>query len=79
MSKVIVYGKSGCPNCYLLTRWLDENRISFEYEDVSRYPESINKLRLQTGNSSLPQWKHEGHWYFGFDLHTLQKLFNKYE
>lgn len=78
MSKVIVYGRKGCPSCYMLTRWLDENRISFEYEDLSLYPENIDKLRVQTGNSQLPQYKYEGHWYHGFDLHQLQKTFNKY-
>lgn len=74
---VEVYGKSTCARCLMLTRWLDERRIRFEYKDVGKYPELIEELRLKSGNSSLPQYCYEGHWYYGFDIQRLRQIFKK--
>ena len=77
MARVDVYGKQSCTQCVMLTRWLDSRNISFDYHDVGKYPEEIEKLRRETANTSLPQYCYEGEWHYGFDLAKLQRLFNR--
>ena len=77
MSRVIIYGKKACPQCNMLTRWIDERNISFEYIDVSQYPELAEKLFLESGNASLPQYYYEGSWHYGFNIQKLQRQFNR--
>ena len=75
--KVKVYGKLNCPECKMLLRWLDENNVSIDYYDVGRYPDVAERLYLESGNASLPQYCYEGQWHYGFDLSKLRRLFKK--
>ena len=76
MAKVFIYGKNTCPQCIMLVRWMDERNINFEYYDVGRYPELVEKLYLESGNASLPQYYFEGSWHYGFNISKLIRQFN---
>lgn len=75
MGKVQVYGKNTCPECVMLVKWLDQRRISLEYNDVTKYPEIAEELYLKSGNATLPQYYYEGNWYKGFNIQKLQQIF----
>ena len=77
MGLVEVYGKNNCPSCIMLVRWLDENNVRFEYNNVGEYPDLAVELMLRTGNPTLPQFRYEGSWYAGFDIERLRKIFKR--
>ncbi len=50
VSRVIVYGRSGCEACMAAIRDLIERQVSFTYHDVSRDEEALAHLRTICGD-----------------------------
>lgn len=52
-SRVIVYGKSGCPACVSAIQDLIDRRVSFTYYDVERDPNALQHLESICGGEAM--------------------------
>lgn len=56
--KIVVYTKSGCPNCVTAKRLLDSNGIGYTEWDVEKDPDVL--ARLSPDQRQMPQIWIEG-------------------
>jgi thioredoxin reductase (NADPH) len=76
MSEVILYGAEWCPYCQSLKRFLVDNKINFNYQDVDSSKEVKNKmLELTDNNFLIPTLFVKGKAYQNPSRIELAKLF----
>jgi len=76
MAKVKLYSTSSCPYCVALKGFLEENKIEFEYIDVSQNEESMKMIVEKTGQIGVPVIDIDGELIIGFDRQKIAKLLN---
>lgn len=53
---IVIYTKSGCPNCVTAKRLLDDKGIGYSEIDVEKHPDTLNVLAAQyPGARQMPQ------------------------
>jgi len=76
MAKVKLYSTSSCPYCVALKGFLEENKIEFEYIDVSQNEESMKMIVEKTGQMGVPVIDIDGELIIGFDRKKIVELLN---
>ena len=76
MAKVKLYSTPSCPYCVALKGFLEENKIEFEYIDVSQNEESMKMIVEKTGQIGVPVIDIDGELIIGFDRQKIAKLLN---
>ena len=76
MAKVKLYSTSSCPYCVALKGFLEENKIEFEYIDVSQNEESMKMIVEKTGQIGVPVIDIDGELIIGFDRKKIVELLN---
>ena len=76
MAKVKLYSTSSCPYCVALKGFLEENKIEFEYIDVSQNEESMKMIVEKTGQMGVPVIDIDGELVVGFDRKKIVELLN---
>ncbi len=55
MADVIVYGAPWCPDCRRAKKFLGEHRVSYEWADIDRKPDAVQRVeKLQGGGRTIP-------------------------
>ncbi|MEZ0390683.1 MAG: glutaredoxin domain-containing protein, partial [Pseudobdellovibrionaceae bacterium] len=54
MAKVILYSKNPCPYCVHAKRLLDEKGVKYDFIDLTDQPETLQKIKNETGWRTVP-------------------------
>ncbi len=71
--KVKVYGTPTCPYCHMVTEFLKENKVSFEYIDVSKDQEKAMEMVQLSGQMGVPVIQIDKEVIIGFDKESIKK------
>lgn len=79
MKKVTVYSTTTCPYCVMLTRWLDDNKVTYTEYKVDRNPFAAQMMVNLSGQMGVPFTTVEGgdeqmQKVLGFDLPRLKEV-----
>jgi len=78
MSKnVTVYTTPTCPYCVMVKKFLTEKQIPFQEVDLTRSPESVDKVMRATGQLGVPQTEINGQWVIGYDPSRILSIVNQ--
>jgi glutaredoxin-like YruB-family protein len=72
MGKVIVYSTQTCPYCVLLKNWLDEKKVSYEYNDVGVDQAKAKEMIDKTGQMGVPVIDIDGDVVIGFNQAKIE-------
>lgn len=55
MKQIIFYGADWCPDCRRSKKFLDENKINYQYINIEKEPEATNiVIKINKGYRSIP-------------------------
>ncbi len=81
--KVTVYSTQTCPFCTMLTRWMDEQHITYEEYKIDQNPEKAREMIARSGQMGVPFTYIENNTYrngvLGFDPSAIQHSLAKAE
>jgi glutaredoxin 3 len=60
-----MYSTAHCPACVVAAKWLESRGIAFSKVDVTNDLAMIQQLVVTTGQRTVPQFFHDGHWLSG--------------
>ena len=72
--KIKVWGTKTCPYCNIEKDFLKQNKIEFEYIDVSDDQKSANEMVKKSGQMGVPVTEIDGEIVVGFDKEKLKKI-----
>jgi len=73
---VKVYSTPTCPYCVALKNFLEENKIEFQYIDVSQNDAEREKMIEKTGQMGVPVIEIDNEVIVGFDRERISQLLN---
>ncbi|MFH0987526.1 MAG: glutaredoxin domain-containing protein [Patescibacteria group bacterium] len=73
---VKVYSTPTCPYCVALKNFLQENKIEFQYIDVSQNDAEREKMIEKTGQMGVPVIEIDNEVIVGFDRERISQLLN---
>ncbi len=81
MKKITVYSTTTCPYCRMLTRWLDDKKISYSEYKVDQNPFAAQAMVSLSGQRGVPftTVEQDGkiiNKILGFDVNQLQLAVN---
>ena len=68
-----VYGKPGCMQCKMTKKFLETEKVDFEYIDATKNKEALAYVK-SLGYKSLPVTEYNEIHFFGFDIDKLTAI-----
>lgn len=75
---IIVYSKSGCPECVFTKKFLESENIPFEERRVDQNKEYLDEV-IELGYQALPVIKTENDVFKGYQPEKLQDIVNQWQ
>lgn len=67
MKPVKIYTKDFCPYCHRVKEFFEKKGVAFEEVDVTRDPDTFEKVKEETGSKTVPQVFIDGKFHGGCD------------
>lgn len=77
MNQIILYGKENCRQCDFTKKFLDKEKLVYEYIDTTNDEKTIKYIKEELGFSSLPVVKSGEVVFSGYRPTELKKLVKK--